>query len=148
MYYLNYPAIGSTYHITISDDERKSIIQAKEYIMNIAFIEEKFDFAIGNYYDFQKILLDKSLLDTIRGAFEISDILACERELTRKLFNLLSTVYAYTEQIKKLKRNLYLTEPEIITKYVKEFESSSFSTKLITYLRDHIQHNGISTNIS
>ena len=147
MYYLNYPAIGSSYHINISEDERMSIIKAREYLMNITFIEEKFDFAVGNYYDFQKILLEKSLSDSIRRSFAISEILSCERELTRKLFNLLSTVYAYTEQIQKLKRQLYLSDPEIITKYVNQFEKSNFSTKFITRLRDHIQHNGISTNI-
>ena len=64
------------------------------------------------------------------------------------LMRMIDTNIFNTEQIQKLKRQLYLTDPEIISKYVKEFENSNFSTKFIKCLRDHIQHNGISTNIS
>lgn len=148
MYYLNYPALFNNYHVDISDEEKESILNAKEYLKNVSYIEEKFDFAVGNYYDFQKILLEKSLEDSIRPTFKVSDFMSCERELTRYLFNLLSTVYAYTEQIKKLKRKLNLPDSDVIDNYVKGFEGKNKSTKLIIDLRDHIQHFGISTNIS
>ena len=148
MYYLNYPAIGNNYHVVIAEEQKNSILKATEYLNNVSYIENKFDFALGNYYDFQKILLEKSLADSIRPSFDISEIMKCERDLTRYLFNLLSAIYAYTEQIQTLRRKLNLVDPDIIKKNVQEFENKNTSTKLIIDLRDHIQHFGISTNIS
>lgn len=148
MYYLNYPALFNKYHVEISEEQRTSIINAKEYLRKVSYIEEKFDFAVGNYYDFQKALLEYSLADSIRPTFDISKLMYSERNITRYLFNLLSTIYAYTEQIKKVKRCLNLGNPDDMENYVKKFEKTNDSTKLIVTLRDHIQHKGISTNIS
>lgn len=87
--------------IFITDEEFQNIIDSKEKLIKVLFVEEKFDLLIENYFEFEKeltnITFSKMLFQNHVSdwSVSVSDI----HLVNRRLINLLTTSRLYFDQI-------------------------------------------------
>lgn len=145
-YYIN--AIGCDTNMEISEEEFYKIKNARDFLHILYQIETKYDFITGNYFDLQKTLLESQLNTTLfNKKFNISHISQQDRLINRVLFNYLSTTKLYFDQIhlpKIFDDNLIKEE---INRYISDFRSNEINNFMLE-LRNHMQHSGISSNLS
>ena len=145
-YYIN--AVGCETEMKISEDEFYKIKNAKDFLHALYQIETKYDFITGNYFDFQKSLLESQLDTTLFSKqFNILHISQQNRLLNRILFNYLSTTKLYFDQIHL--PEIFADNPikEEINRYLLDFRNDEINNFMIE-LRNHMQHSSISSHLS
>ena len=141
-------AVGCETEMKISEDEFYKIKNAKDFLHALYQIETKYDFITGNYFDFQKSLLESQLDTTLfNKKLNIMHISQQDRFINRVLFNYLSTTKLYFDQIclqELFSDNLIHEE---LKKYLTDFRNDEINNFLLE-LRNHMQHASISSHLS
>jgi hypothetical protein len=137
--------IGSTPFLTITRDEYDSIKTARDGLLQIFYLEERFDLLIGNYLDLETGLLDSAAHWMIHGAFEYSWFQTQRNLIVRRIVNLLTACRLYLDQTSH-------QIPEIPGATAKDAEAfKAFCSKeydlclgyrVMDALRDFVQHRG------
>lgn len=141
----------STYRITtylapasfieISKLEFNQIYQARLNLGVFQIIEERFDFLLENYTEFEKVLLDITLHTLVFGAGGFSNL----ERINRRLANLLSSARVYTDQVKHLAKqfeSLEINLADILKKGFMNAYDTRLGYRVMESLRNYIQHRG------
>ncbi len=145
-YLLRQRLAGAHEIVEINFKEYKSIHNSMDNLLELFLIEEEFDLAIDNYYEYEVELLSvagKIMIYTNDDYYSIS---RDRRTLCRRLMNLLSTSKSYLDQMGHHLSNIYGSDSKKGDKFVKKEQSLQYDTnfgyKFMTKIRNYSQHQG------
>lgn len=129
----------------IDEDIYNNLIQSKRILFEARSKENIYNIVLMNYYEFEKELFEILLNDEIfESNYQIFNHYTSKIE--QRILNLLASITLYLDSF----------EDERISTYVKNARQNNKKIKLMQFLRNHIQHNGLlvenlslnSTNLS
>lgn len=132
--------------IELKENEFKQILDARDNLFAVLFLEEKFDLISENYYEYETELLSiasRKMISHNDNYFSMSN----ERNTVgRRIINLMTTCRMYLDSINHHLSLLYakdigklnLIENEKSNQY-----DNCFGYRVIEALRNHVQHKGI-----
>ncbi|MEK0338137.1 MAG: hypothetical protein QQN41_11955, partial [Nitrosopumilus sp.] len=137
--------LGCKDRIEISDERFNDIKNAINNIFEALYIEEKLDFVIENYFEFETTLLHSATRHMI---FQNQDYDWYQEErhlISRRMANLLSSCRLYIDQTNHNISNIYGEGSDQLME-IKQIKiakyKSSFSYRLMEALRNYVQHRG------
>lgn len=141
-------AIGCTIKMEITEEQFNHIRKSKELLQRILKLETKYDFVAGNYFDLQKNIFESCLFQNMYNSnYENSPVYQHERQITRVMFNYLSTAKQFYDQLHQLKNISGENLEAEIALYLKEFRADEINNFIFEF-RNHTQHTDISTLFS
>lgn len=137
---------GSNAFVAISELEYENIKTAKAVLSECLFIEEKFDFIVGNFFELEATLLQSSADDMILSGHDHRWFEVQRSLLNRRLMNLLTAVHAYVDHTHKHVRNIFGKDSDITRRidaaFCREYDEN-LSYRAMDCLRDFVQHRGL-----
>ena len=144
-YLLTERTLGSSVTIKITEQEYKKIKTAKNNLLEIFYIEEKFDILIGNYLEFELDLLKYAAHHMVRGSGTHTELHRGLNQITRRIINLLSTGRLYLDQSIHNLNNI----PSIKSINIEEIKKEKnkqydqyLGYRVMEALRNYVQHRG------
>jgi len=98
-FYLTRFVSGKHPRIELSLEEYKGICEAQRGVQGILAIEERFNFLLGNYADFERTMLEISLEYSIFAKHKYSILTDYYYEVNRRILNLLAAGRLYLDQV-------------------------------------------------
>lgn len=98
-FYLTRFVSGKHPRIELSLEEYKGICEAQRGVQGILAIEERFNFLLGNYADFERTVLEISLEYSIFAKHKYSILTDYYYEVNRRILNLLAAGRLYLDQV-------------------------------------------------
>ena len=144
-YLLTQMILGNLTSIEITEQEYIKIETAKNNLLEILYIEEKFDMLIGNYLEVELDLLKYTAQYMIIANKTHTELRRGLNQISRRIINLLSTGRLYLDQsIHNLNNissiRLKITE-EIIKEQKKQYDQY-LGYRVMEALRNYVQHRG------
>lgn len=134
--------------ISLSEEEFTLLKEAKQKLSEVLHIEEKFNFIIENYLEFERELVNITLSKMIFPVY-ISDWSLSANDIhlvNRRIVNLLTTSRLYIDQISH-DLNRLCGQNTGIPIYVEKLKSreydSVFGYRVMEALRNYVQHRGL-----
>lgn len=144
-YLLTERTLGSSVTIKITEEEYKKIKTARNNLLEIFYIEEKFDILIGNYLEFELDLLKYAAHHMVRGSENRTELHRGLNQITRRIINLLSTGRLYLDQSIHNLNNI----PSIKSINIEEIKKEKnkqydqyLGYRVMEALRNYVQHRG------
>lgn len=139
--------IGSAEEIEVSSEDYLQIRCACDNILQVIYLEEKFDILLGNYVELETDLLAAAARDMV---YQDYDALTkrMERNFTinRRFLNMLAACRAYVDQgahdLKDIKDSSRSAFHEVFSKYTNEWYDRSLGYRVMDALRGYTQHRG------
>ncbi|SKC68755.1 hypothetical protein [Maledivibacter halophilus] len=133
--------------INIDKDEYEQIIKSKEKLFEVLYIEEKFDFILTSYEEFESELLTIALKAVIYDNYEWDNLANDIRIMDRRIINLLSVCRLYFDHTSNSLSKLYGKQSDKYQKFQisRNYEyDNNLAYRMMEGLRNHIQHNNLS----
>jgi len=143
-YLLAKRTLGSSVTVKITEQEYKKIKTAKNNLLEILYIEEKFDIFIDNYLEFEMDLLNYAARHMVRGIKTHAGLQIGLNQINRRIINLLSTGRLYLDQSIHNLSNISSksnTIEEIKKEKTKQYEQY-LGYRVMDALRNYVQHRG------
>jgi hypothetical protein len=124
----------------------KKIVDAKNQLIRIVQIEERYAMLLENYVAFERDMLTHALELTVSGSRDWSDLTDAKRAMNRHIVNLLTTCRLYFDQVSSLAKKLPLGESSLRENFEQMRNNeygSVFSYRLMEALRNFVQHNDL-----
>lgn len=144
-YLLTERTLGSSVYIKIDEHEYKKIKTVKNNLLEIFYIEEKFDIFIGNYLEFELDLLKYAAYHMVRGYGTHNELHRGLNQIIRRIINLLSTGRLYLDQSIHNLNNI----PSIKSVNIEEIKKEKnkqydqhLGYRAMEALRNYVQHRG------
>ncbi len=146
------PVLFDSNELEITKEYSELIKKSNNIISNICNLENKFDLLVGNFFDFQRHLLEIALSQSLfKRENSILSIARDERDLTRTLYNFLSIAKVYLDLMPKILENIdadFAKKMHDEIKYKRETSiRENFNIRLMIALRNHMQHSDFSIGI-
>lgn len=136
---------GSSAFIDISGEEYRNIKLAKENLLEMVFIEEKFDVVIENYLELEIEIMEISARYMVLRNLSYTRYYNEKNLINRRLINLLSACRSYLDHTKHHLHNIFGKDSEIV-KEIEEFKNQQydqcFGYRVMEALRNYVQHRG------
>jgi len=138
--------IGSNNFLEISDREFDEAKVAKQNLLEVLSIEEKFNLILENYAEYENELLTLSLKHMI---FSGRDWSSFENEIhiiSRRLINLLTICRLYIDQIPHNLNSIYGAgsgKIEMLKGRMSQEYDSNLGYRVLEALRNYVQHRGL-----
>lgn len=143
-YLLAKRTLGSSVAIKITEQEYKKIKTAKNNLLEILYIEEKFDIFVDNYLEFEMDLLNYAARHMVRGIKTHTGLQIGLNQINRRIINLLSTGRLYLDQSIHNLSNISSktnTIEEIKKEKTKQYDQH-LGYRSMEALRNYVQHRG------
>jgi hypothetical protein len=136
--------LGKRPFIEIDEQRYRAVVQAKERLIQVIGIEEKFDLLLENLADLERDLLQLNLNQLLFKDQDWHGFRSDTRLLARRLSNLLSSAKLYIDQTKHELSDLLGASAlaELESRFSSAYDSS-LSYRLMEALRNYFQHRGI-----
>ena len=136
---------GHVPEIYITEMQYSEYENAMHILSNCLAIEEKYEFVISNYIDFEKQILDATAEYMVREHVDYSDFFQVRLGLNIRLVNLLTAARLYVDQLTHNVRDC-LPCDDNAKNVVKELFSKEydehFEYRFMEALRNYVQHRG------
>lgn len=133
--------------IELSESEYRAIARAKNGLIALIGIEQKFDLVLENYVEYEKELLNIALRQVVFRDLGYASFQEESLAIVRRLGNLLSTARLYIDQVKHDLSTLFGKDHEIvgaIKRKCSEEYDAALGFRLMETLRGMMQHRSIS----
>jgi hypothetical protein len=143
-YLLAKRTLGSSVTIKITEQEYNKIKTAKNNLLEILYIEEKFDIFVDNYLEFEMDLLNYAARHMVRGINTHAGLQIGLNQINRRIINLLSTGRLYLDQSVHNLSNISSktnTIEEIKKEKTTQYEQY-LGYRVMDALRNYVQHRG------
>ncbi len=132
----------------VSQQQFEELGKSKELLFEVRQIENIYNILIMNYYEFEKELYEISLKDEIFNSdyINFSEYIS---KVEQRVLNLLSSTTLYFDSFKDdlkgtQKYSIYLKDEfDVIKKFFDEELKINKNLKIMKFIRNHIQHNGL-----
>jgi len=130
--------------ILLTEDEFQQCKSSKDKLSTMFAIEEKFHIIVNNYIDFEKSVLNISLLTEINRGGYYQEFYEFKSELNTKIINILTSIRLYMDSIETHVQEIL--HDEKIKPLVKSYKSEEYDTKFqyrfMEAFRNYLQHSG------
>lgn len=129
----------------IGIEQSKKIAEAKLNLIEILYIEEKFNILIENYFDLESTLLELSAKYMIFRNLDYEIIQNRHQLVNRRIINLLSSTRLYLDQTKHHFHNIFGKNSSEVKRFKSATNSEyddNFSYRVMEALRNYVQHRG------
>lgn len=132
----------------LAQQEFEELSKSKELLFEVRQIENIYNILIMNYYEFEKELYEISLKDEIFNSdyINFSEYIS---KVEQRVLNFLSSTTLYFDSFKDdlketQKYSIYLKDEfNVIKKFFDEELKINKNLKIMKFIRNHIQHNGL-----
>ena len=132
----------------LAQQQFEELAKSKELLFEVRQIENIYNILIMNYYEFEKELYEISLKDEIFNSdyINFSEYIS---KVEQRVLNFLSstTLYfdSFKDDLKETKKySIYLKDEfNVIKKFFDEELKINKNLKIMKFMRNHIQHNGL-----
>jgi hypothetical protein len=132
--------------VEVTEAEFRDAKAAKAKLMHALFIEEKLDYVLGNFREFERQLLDAALDNVLFSEPTWSESVARVHTISRRIVNLLTVCRLYLDQVEHHVREVYGDgSPEVksLKEKRKEEYEAHLGYRVMEALRNHVQHRGL-----
>jgi hypothetical protein len=136
---------GGPKFLELTQDEYEDIKRARNHLLQVLYLEEKFDLLMQNYFEYEMELLRSATHTMLFLDISYNRMQDDMNSMIRQIVNLLSAARLYVDQSVHHLSNIY----ECNSPKVKQFcdEKSTQYDRLLGYrtmeaLRNHVQHRG------
>ena len=137
--------LGSPAFVDISGEEYSQIKLAKANLLEVLFIEEKFDVLIENYLELEMGFLEIAAGHMVLRNLSYTRLINEKNSINRRLINLLSACRSYLDQTKHHLHKIFGKDSETVRK-IEEFKNQlydqCFGYRVMEALRNYVQHRG------
>lgn len=137
--------LGSREFIELSKDQYEEIKIAAEGLLEALYLEEKYDYLLINYIDFENTMLTRLVEHITRGRSNLDKIQSDRRIINVKIGNLLSTARLYIDHSKHHFSTIYGKKSNQYKEFETEFSNqydSKLGYRVMEALRNYNQHRG------
>lgn len=132
----------------LAQQQFEELAKSKELLFEVRQIENIYNILIMNYYEFEKELYEISLKDEIFNSdyINFSEYIS---KVEQRVLNFLSSTTLYFDSFKDdlketQKYSIYLKDEfNVIKKFFDEELKINKNLKIMKFIRNHIQHNGL-----
>jgi hypothetical protein len=110
-------------------------------------IEEKWDVLMENYYELERDWLTFALKDALFSVYDLTAFWEANRQLARRLANLLSTAALYVHHLKSKVKHAFPELTERLLSLLRKTNEEEADYRLAQVLRNHLQHQDIPVGI-
>lgn len=145
-YFVSIQALGHFPKIQLDKQEFQNIKEARTALSHGLSIEEKYEIIISNYLEFEKEILEQSILFMAQNRFQYSDQFQKKLNFNIKLVNLLTSTRLYIDQ---LYQHIEYANPELsngkdsIKNILANEYDKKFEYRFMEALRNYVQHRGL-----
>jgi hypothetical protein len=136
---------GFSGFIELSEEEFEATKTAKNSLLQILFIEEKFDLVLQNYLEYEAELLNSAARNMLFREESNSWIHSERNLISRRIVNLLTTGRLYLDQSIHHVKSVYTGDSEKLDRIRKERSiqyDSRLGYRVLEALRNYVQHRG------
>lgn len=129
--------------IPVDESTFKDAVDAQRATLETLGLEEKANFVLGNYRDFERHLLDLAIDRVIYNLGGWSEFMGALHDINRRLVNLLTSGRLYLDQMQHTISSLYgddSSEYEEVTQATSRQYDDRFGYRLMEALRNYSQH--------
>jgi hypothetical protein len=130
----------------ITQNEFELILKAMDQILEILYLEEKFDLLLENYQELEASVLDLTSHNRVFREFNYTSAAQQRSLVSRRVINLLTTGRQYFDQsLHHLSRLFGRKAPEYTAAEQRRssLASNNLDFSFVSELRDHVQHFGL-----
>jgi hypothetical protein len=137
--------VSSTAFLPISEKEYGEIAEAKAGLLEVLFVEEKFDLVVENYLELELCFLDSTTKHMVLGNWDYQGFQVQRNLFNRRLVNLLSACRSYVDYSKKHIQLILPKEKNAVERIKAAFKKhydSCLGYRTMDALRNFSQHRG------
>lgn len=130
--------------IVLMEDEFQQCKSSKNKLSTMFSIEEKFHIIVNNYTDFEKSVLNISLLTEINRGGYYQEFYEFKSELNTKIINILTSIRLYMDSIETHVQEILQNEEIklLVKSYKSEEYDEKFQYRFMEAFRNYLQHSG------
>jgi hypothetical protein len=129
----------------INETDYHEILISRSCLLEISLFEEKYNFIIENYIEFEKELLNISTQMMVLQIIDPVEMRECKNNLSRRIANLLTTCTMYLDSCQHHMKTILCNQKEIDEK-IDQLKNTQYDNilgyRVIEALRNHTQHRG------
>jgi len=137
--------LGSSAFVPISQNDYEMIAEAKAGLLELLFIEQKFDVLMENYFELETTLLESGARCMIFQAQDYRWFQLQLNHFNRRLANVLTAARAYTDQtkhhIQRILQPSCKEVQEILAEFRRQYDDR-LGYRAMESLRNFVQHRG------
>jgi hypothetical protein len=138
--------LSSCFEEEITQQQFVELAKSKDVLSEVFAKEKIYNIILMNYYEFEKESFEINLTDEIFQS-DYSDFSEYLSKIEQRILNLLSSITLYLDSFKDDLKDKYIeelkNEYQQILQTINEILENEQQIKLMKYLRNHIQHNGL-----
>lgn len=151
MQYLARTVLGSSFRLPITSTQFEELDNAKNIQWEALYLEQKYDFVIENYIEFEEAILRCGLEDMVLGRNDSRSFNIDTALFNRKIMNLLTTFKTYEDSYVQHFNRIFNRDTHIVEKAKAAFSlqyDERIGYQAIAKLRNFIQHQGFPVHTS
>lgn len=129
-----------------TEEEFEAIREAKKLTLEMLVAEEKYDFVIENYLEFEESLLSATLRYMTLGVQDEDWFNKDRNQFDRRIFNFLCASGAYTDFSLHC-AGVLSDQQDLLKKEFSRLYDEQFSYRLVRALRDFFVHHGLASHL-
>jgi hypothetical protein len=137
--------LGCAAFVRLTEAEYAQIREKRDLLLEILYVEQKFDLLLDNYLEFETDLLQSCAREMVRGVSSWTEFQDETNQLNRRVVNLLSACRLYLDHACHHMQNVDYLVPGIRSK-IKATTSSRYDAllgyRVMEALRNYVQHRG------
>ncbi|MES2039626.1 MAG: hypothetical protein V4495_17500 [Pseudomonadota bacterium] len=138
--------LSSSSFLPISVEQYQEIKKAKMVLLEALYLEQKFDFFVENYIEFEETLLKTGIHDMILGNLDHQWFYINRGIFDRRIMNLLTTAISYSDSAKHHLNIIFSRDKNKVEQAMASF-SQEYDTRIgyrtMCKLRNFVQHQGL-----
>jgi hypothetical protein len=141
---------GSEGVVAIPESQYKSIVHARDQLLVLLFLEQKFDLVIENFLELETELLSSSARYLMHGETDFHWFQNEKALLNRRLFNLLSAGRAYIDYARPSGGQLLgadSPEAALFDQQFSHYYDNEFGYRVMEAMRNHVLHRGFPIHV-
>jgi hypothetical protein len=131
--------------LPISSEQYAGIDRATIVLREALYLEQKYEFVVENYIEFEETLLRSGVADMVLGNQDYRWFSTNRAGFDRRIMNLLTTAKTYSDSVEQHLNKIYERDQERVTPALAAF-SSEYDARLgyrtMCKLRNFVQHQG------
>jgi hypothetical protein len=145
-YFITKIPVGIYPQLPISADRYNEIRSARNVRLHALYLEQKYDFLVENFVEFEDALLKESLREMTMQRYDFSDYSVTRGHFNRRIMNLLSTGRTYEDSVPQHINSIFKRDPTALSRskaaLSKQYDSR-LNYRAMCKLRNFIQHQGL-----
>lgn len=144
-FYLRKNTLAQPQTVRITQEQFEDIRCAVNIQVESLYIEQKYDFVMANYLEFEESILQSGLSHMLLGGHDRKEFNADTALFNRRIMNLLTAYKTYDDTYRQHINRIFLRDKEIL-RQVKDSFSKEYDSRvgywLIPKIRNYVQHQG------